>query len=338
MNETVSGRIDMLNSINTAVQKVSAKPIGSKQYRISDLLLWMQAWSDDGETTLVSVESTDKFDNSTLAVDCSDEEFRSIVASFYQVLHRTAANAPLRKVQQTQGQKGFEAWHAIVRRYDQRNTSDTKISICITETKTWSKFDDILRTFINETNKFENRFGTIRDEEPMLAVKKLMLESSSNYRFRGTTMSYSELLVAPENIIIDNVATVPTARNSKIDTSAPMDIGMAAKDDGQIVSEEGDQRVVDLALQAVYKETGKGTLSFGNGQSWNEKGFQGGKGGKDRWRGERTHGRRAVARKEARSRRKVAREKPEHACWTCGKSGHVAAWCRSGGNKTHVRH
>ena len=26
------------------------------------------------------------------------------------------------------------------------------------------QFDDILRTFINEMNKFENRFGTIRDE------------------------------------------------------------------------------------------------------------------------------------------------------------------------------
>ena len=38
----------------------------------------MQARSDEGETKLVSVESTDKFDNSTLAVDCSDEDFRSI--------------------------------------------------------------------------------------------------------------------------------------------------------------------------------------------------------------------------------------------------------------------
>ena len=27
------------------------------------------------------------------------------------------------------------------------------------------QFDDILRTFINETNKVQNRFGTIRDEE-----------------------------------------------------------------------------------------------------------------------------------------------------------------------------
>ena len=39
-------------------------------------------------------------------------------------------------------------------------------------------------------------------------------------------MSYSELLVALENIIIDKVATVPTASNRKIDTSAPMEIGM----------------------------------------------------------------------------------------------------------------
>ena len=37
------------------------------------------------------------------------------------------------------------------------------------------QFDDILRTLINETNKFENRFGTIRDEEKLLAVKKLIV-------------------------------------------------------------------------------------------------------------------------------------------------------------------
>ena len=37
----------------------------------------------------VSVEKTDKFDSSALAVDCSDEEFRSIETSLYHVLHRT---------------------------------------------------------------------------------------------------------------------------------------------------------------------------------------------------------------------------------------------------------
>ena len=122
------------------------------------------------------------------------------------------------------------------------------------------QFDDILRTFINDTNKFENRFGSITDEEKMLAIKKLMPESLLNYRFRGTTMSYSELLVALENIIIDKVATVPTVRSRRADTSAPMEIGMATKDDGESAREEEDQRIVDLALQlfteGLAKENG----------------------------------------------------------------------------------
>ena len=49
---------------------------------------------------LVSLESTDKFDNSTLADDCSDEEFRSIEASLNQVLRRTTANVLQRIAQQ----------------------------------------------------------------------------------------------------------------------------------------------------------------------------------------------------------------------------------------------
>ena len=79
---------------------------------------------------LARVESIDKFDNNVIAFDCPDEEFRSIEASLYQVLHRTTSNEPLRIVHQTRGQEEFEAWHAIVRRYDQRNMSDKKISDC----------------------------------------------------------------------------------------------------------------------------------------------------------------------------------------------------------------
>ena len=111
---------------------------------------------------------------------------------------------------------------------------------------------------LRDEHKAENRFGTIKSEEKILAVKKLMLESVLNYRFRGTTMSYSELLVALANIIFDKVATIPTARNRKIDTSAPMEIGVAAKDDGDRAREEGYQIIVDFALQAVYRGTGKG--------------------------------------------------------------------------------
>ena len=72
---------------------------------------------------LVSIESSDELDIRTLSMDCTEEEFRTIEASLYQVLHRTTANEPRRTVQQTKGQKGFEAWRGIVSRCDQRNMS-----------------------------------------------------------------------------------------------------------------------------------------------------------------------------------------------------------------------
>ena len=141
-------------------------------------------------------------------------------------------------------------------------------------------------------------------------------------------MSYSELLVALENIIIDKVATVPTARNKKVDASAPMEIGMAAKDDGESAREEGYQRIVDLALQAVCKGTGKGTWSFGKGQSWNEQGYQGGKGGNDGWK---SPGQKGRGKKGSKGQEKGGKGEIR-ACWTCRKTGHIAAWFHKEGN------
>ena len=159
----------------------------------------------------------------------------------------------------------------------------------------------MLRTFTNEMNKFEKRFGKIRDEEKMLAVKKLMPESLLNYRFGGTTMSCSELIVALGNIIVDKVATVPTARNKKHDTTAPMEIGMAAKKDGENASQEGDQRIMDIALQAVYKGTAKESGALARVRIGTRKVAR---------MKESTRGRRAAARKEPKGKRKVARENP----------------------------
>ena len=160
------------------------------------------------------------------------------------------------------------------------------------------QFDDILWTFISEMNKFESRFGAIRDEEKMLAVKKLTPESLLNYRFRGTTMSYSEIIIALENIIVEKASTVPSSKNRRNDTSAPMEIRMAAKEDGESASQEGDQRIMDLALQAVYKGTGKGKWELGKGQNWNEKGSKGGNDG----------GKEFVAEGQRQERRKRARK------------------------------
>ena len=47
----------------------------------------------------------------------------------------------------------------------------------------------------------------------------------------------------------------------------------------------------------------------------------------------RTHDRRAVTRKEARGKRKKGGKRKGSACWTCGKAGHTAAWCRKGGKQ-----
>ena len=109
----------------------------------------------------------------------------------------------------------------------------------------------------------------------MLAVKKLMPDSLLNYRFRGTTMSYSEIIIALENIIVDKVSTVPSSKSRRNDTSAPVEIGMAAKEAGESVSQEEDQTIMDLVLQAVYKGTGKGKWGFGKGQNWNVIGGKG---------------------------------------------------------------
>ena len=81
------------------------------QFRIfmAELHLWMQAWSDQGGRILVIVLHGTRLQNT---------RNRSVPGL------TTTTNEPLRVVQQVQGQKGFEAWHLIVRRHDQSNTSD----------------------------------------------------------------------------------------------------------------------------------------------------------------------------------------------------------------------
>ena len=95
VNEAISGRMDMLNSINTALQNVSARPAEAKPYRISDVI--PRNWEGSNEEgkfrnftsdlhlwqMLARVESIDKFDNNVIAFDCPGEEFRSIEASLY---------------------------------------------------------------------------------------------------------------------------------------------------------------------------------------------------------------------------------------------------------------
>ena len=52
---------------------------------------------------MTRVESVEKIDRDTLAVDCTQAEFRTFETALYQVLHRTAVNEPLKMVQQAEG-------------------------------------------------------------------------------------------------------------------------------------------------------------------------------------------------------------------------------------------
>ena len=81
---------------------------------------------------------------------------------------------------------------------------------------------------------------------------------------------------------------------------------MEAKEDGENASQEGDQRIMYLALQTVYKGTDKGRWSLARVRAGTRKVTMVAK-----MEG-RIHGRKAVARKEAEGKRKVARVKPEH--------------------------
>ena len=139
MNETVNDRIDMLSSINTALQNVSAKPMVSKPYRISDFIprkLGKAATRKDnsdiscrtctcgcerGQTTEKRCLSALRaLTSSTNSHTCSGL-FRSGVQKQIDasVLPSLAQNRKTShwRVQHTRGQK---AWHVIVRIYDPR--------------------------------------------------------------------------------------------------------------------------------------------------------------------------------------------------------------------------
>ena len=89
-----------------------------------------------------------------------------------------------------------------------------------------------------------------------------MPESLLDYRFR-------ELLIELENIIIDKVTTHSISKVKKIDTSAPMQIGLAARTDGEEAFKKGYGKTFELAVQAVYQGTGgKGGWNGGKGPSW----------------------------------------------------------------------
>ena len=68
---------------------------------------------------------------------------------------------------------------------------------------------------------------------------------------------------------MDRVATHSVSKAKKIDTSAPLEIGMAAGTNGEEAFEEGHGEAPELAVQAVYKgRGGRGGWNGGKDPNW----------------------------------------------------------------------
>ena len=149
-------------------------------------------------------------------------------------------------------------------------------------------------------------------------------------------MPYEELLIALENITIDKVTRHSVSKVRKMDTSALLEIGVAAGTDGEEAFEEGCGKTFELAVQAVYKGTGaKGGRNGGKGPSWSvQKYHNNGKGekganraGKGQW--PKTGGKEGGKGQEEGGKGDII------VCWSCGENRthcgklHQGSWNKS---------
>ena len=138
-----------------------------------------------------------------------------------------------------------------------------------------------------------------------------MLESLLSYRFRGTTLTYEELSIAIENKIADRVTTTPDrqmtrARRWELECLQKMTV-------------LGQKNMENSSIQTLqFKQWTKklGSWNPGKGLDWT------GEGGKDSGRAVRswTNGGNGNGR----------------TCWSCGRTGHIAATCTKGDWTRHL--
>ena len=144
-------------------------------------------------------------------------------------------------------------------------------------------------------------------------VKELMPESLLNYRFRGTTPCQMKgSLIALENIIIHKVTTHSVLKVKKIDTSAPMEIGMAAGIDGE---DEGTGKHPNLQCKQVDGMEERVPVGVHRNTSTAERVNNG------RVVLESDRGPGPEAGKEEKGKEKVGDFRD---CSSCGKTGHIA--------------
>ena len=126
---------------------------------MSDLHRWMQACSHEGETMLASVESTHL--QWIVQMRSSEQSMRNSPSLAQNNSKRTTVNSAT-----STRAEGFRSMARDCKDIGSEEHVWQKISICSTDQR---------------TNELENRFGIFGDEEIMLAVKKLMLQSLTNF-------------------------------------------------------------------------------------------------------------------------------------------------------------
>ena len=98
----------------------------TKQF-MSDLHWWMPACLDEEKRCLSALRALTNLTSALLQQIAQKRSAQQSRSHFtYHVLHTTPATKPMGKVQQAQGEKGFEVLRAIERWYDQKNTEDAE--------------------------------------------------------------------------------------------------------------------------------------------------------------------------------------------------------------------
>ena len=170
-------------------------------------------------------------------------------------------------------------------------------------------FVDILTTFINDVNKSHHIFGKPTNEESTLADNKLMCESLLNYGFRGTTLSYEELIIAIGEIV-DRTTTVSNLtereRHERANGNCNGCKEVTMMDQEKIESRSQQGQVVGKGMNG---EGNSGKHSGHEGQgSWTK--GSGKNGGNISEKGRKGH---------------------ERTSWYCERTGHMAASLTEGG-------
>ena len=333
--------MDMFNNINTAPQNVQTNTTDFKPHRISDLIpinwegskekgqfrsfmshlhLWMQIWSDQGERILARVESVDKVDRATLAVDCTEADFRTF-------------HEPLKKVQQMK--RTERSWGMALDRQETRSDKHVlhAFNVCSADQQHHRKGQSERRGWVPEDFhdwndqvwepiwQDQGRGEGARNQEidarelAELQVQKNGSAVRWTYHYAGEHHHWQR---------------TNSPHIQKQETWRQRPNGVWNSNERRWRECKPRRRPSNRRPRSAYKPSTKGLAKANGGfrksQSWNEKSSKGSKGGgKNSWQ-------KGNGKKGSKGARGSGKGKTR-TCWTCGTTKNIAAWCKKRSNK-----